>query len=326
MRLTSSLRAIAAVALALAGSAVQAAEWKPERAIRLVVPFGPGGATDLVARVLAANMSVTLGQPVVIENRAGAGGVTGTAAVKDAAPDGYTLLVATIGFSANPALFRFKKLPFDPLKDFTFISQLDVVPTILVVPPSLGVTTAQGFIDLAKANPDKITFGSAGYGTINHLAGELVKAQTGVKIVHVPYRSGGQSVAAVVSGEISALFATTPTAAGYVKSGTLVPLATSGANRVPMLPDVPPMSKTIPGFDVVEWQGIVGPAGMQKNVVDTLHAAIITALKDPGVVKKLADLGAETVGSTPAEFQAFVKQEVKMWFDVAEKTGMQAED
>ena len=323
---------VAGAAMALLAAAgtghAQAQEWQPERPIRLVVPFGPGGATDIVGRVVAAKLSTLLGQQVVVDNRSGAGGIVGTMNVREAKPDGYTLLVATIGFGANEALYRDreKKLPFDPVKDFTHITQIVNVPTVLVVHPSVGVKNVKELLDLAKAKPDTLTFGSAGYGTINHLAGELVKATTGLKITHVPYRSGGMSVGAVVSGEISMLFATTPSAIAFIKSGKLIPLATSGANKLELLPDLPPMNATIPGFDVVEWQGIVGPAGMPKNVVDRLHKEITAALKDPAVHKRLGELGAEPVGSTPQQFGAFVKSEVQKWHGVADKTGMKAQD
>ena len=317
-----------ALALALVATSTQAQDWQPDRPIRLVVPFGPGGATDIVARVLSTKLATSLGQPIVVDNKAGAGGIVGTMNVRDAKPDGYTLLVSTIGFGANQALFRDreKKLPFDPIKDFTLITQIVNVPTVLVVPPSLGVKSANELMDMAKAKPGMLTFGSAGFGTINHLAGELMKATTGVKTTHVPYRSGGASVGAVVTGEISMLFATTPSAISFIKSGQLIPLATSGSGKVALVPDLPPMNATIPGFDVVEWQGIVGPAGMPKNVVDRLHKEITAALKDPAIFKRLSELGAEPVGSTPQQFDAFVKNEVQKWHGVADKTGMRAEE
>lgn len=322
-------RKFAAISFAALGASLfpasqaQADEY-PSKPIRLVVPFGPGGATDIVARVLATKLSTTLGQQVIIDNRSGAGGVVGTMNVKESPPDGYSLLMATIGFGANPALYRFRKLPFDPLKDFTSISQLVNVPTVLVAHPGLKVNTAKDLLALGKAKPDLLNYGSAGYGTVNHLAGELLKATTGLQIVHVPYKSGGASVAAVVAGEISILFATTPSSIGFIKGGRLIPLATSGVGKVTMLPDVPPLNDTIPGFDMVEWQGIVGPAGMPKPIVDRLNKEIVAALKDPAIIKRLTDMGAEPVGSSPQQFESFVKSEVQRWHKVAEQTGMKA--
>jgi tripartite-type tricarboxylate transporter receptor subunit TctC len=317
-----------AAAAALATGAAHAQEWQPDRPIRLIVPFGAGGSTDIIARVLAAKISTTLGQQVVIENKAGAGGIVGTMYVRDAKPDGYTLLMTTIGFGANQALYRNreKKLPFDPVKDFTHVTQLVNMPTVLVVHPGVPVRSAKELVDLAKAKPGTLTFGSAGLGTINHLAGEFIKALTGAKITHVPYRSGAAATTAVVSGEISMLFATPPPAIAFIQSGKLIPLATSGSGKLGLLPEVPPMGATIPGFDVVEWQGIVGPAGMPKNVVDRLHREIAAALKEPAIISRLAQLGAEPVGSTPQQFETFVKAELKKWHGVADKTGMEASE
>jgi len=317
--------AAATAAAALFLPAAQAAQTWPDRPIRLIVPFGPGGATDIVARVLGAKLSEGLGQQVVVENKSGAGAIIGTSFVKAAPPDGYTLLMATIGFGANPALYRGRDFPFDPVKDFTHISQVVNVPTVLVVHPSVKARSAKELLDLARAKPGTLNFGSAGFGTINHLAGELVQAMTGVKMVHVPYRSGGASVMAVVSGEISMLFATGPTALPYITDKKLIPLAASGARPMALLPDVPPLGRTIPGFSVVEWQGIVGPAGMPAPVVERLNQEIVKALKDPAIVKRLEELGAEPVGSSPQDFSAFVQSEVKRWNEVASQTGMKAE-
>ena len=319
--------ALAAVALLACAGAAQAADWKPDKPIRLVIPFGPGGATDVVSRIVAAKVTETIGQPVVVENRAGGGGLIGMSAVRESRPDGYTLLVTTIGYGANPALYRHKKIPYDPVKDFTLITRTANIPTILVVPPSLGVKTLQEFIDRAKANPGTLSLGSAGYGTVNHLAGELFKAETGINTIHVPYRSGGLSIAAVVSGEISALFATAPTALGHIKNHALVPLAMGNDGKLAALPDVEPVAKLLPGFDVPDWQGLLGPAGLPKDVVNTLNAQFAAALKDPEVVKRLADLGAVPANpTTPEEFLAFVTSEVKKWNSVADRTGMKAEN
>ena len=318
--------ALAAAALLAFTGGAQAADWKPEKPIRLIIPFAPGGATDVVSRILAAKVTETIGQPVVVENRAGGGGLIGLSAVREARPDGYTVLVTTIGFGANPALYRHKKIPYDPLKDYTLITRTADIPTVLVVPPSLGINTLQEFIDRAKAKPGTLSLGSAGYGTVNHLAGELFKAETGIQTIHVPYRSGGLSTAAVVSGEISGLFATTPSALGHIKNKAMVPLAMGSAKKIDALPDVEPTAKLIPGFDVPDWQGLIGPAGLPKNIVDTLNAQFAAALKDPDVVKRLSDLGAIPAAGTPEEFVAFVTSEVKKWNDVADRTGMKAEN
>jgi tripartite-type tricarboxylate transporter receptor subunit TctC len=319
--------ALAAVALLAFTGGAQAADWKPDKPIRLVIPFGPGGATDVVSRIIAAKVSETIGQPVVVENRAGGGGLIGMSAVRESRPDGYTLLVTTIGYGANPALYRHKKIPYDPLKDFTLITRTANIPTVLVVPPSLGVKTLQEFIDRAKANPGTLSLGSAGYGTVNHLAGELFKAETGINTIHVPYRSGGLSIAAVVSGEISGLFATTPTALGHIKNHALIPLAMGNNGKLDALPDVEPTAKLVPGFDVPDWQGLLGPAGLPRNIVDALNAQFAAALKAPEVIKRLADLGAmPATPTTPEEFATFVTSEVKKWNSVADRTGMKAEN
>lgn len=319
------LAAAAVAATAMCLPAAHAADSWPDRPIRLIVPFGPGGATDIVARVLAGKLSESLGQQVIVENKSGAGGIIGTSHVKSAEPDGYTLLMATIGFGANPALYRGREFPFDPVKDFTHVTQLVNVPTVLVVHPSVPARSARELLDLAKAKPGTLNFGSAGFGTINQLAGDMVQAMTGIKMVHVPYRSGGASVLAVVSGEISMLFATVPTVMPFVRDGKLIPLAASGANKLPLLPDIPTLNKTIPGFSVVEWQGIVGPAGIAQPIVDRLNKEIVKALHDPAIVKRLEELGAEPVGSTPQAFADFVQSEVQRWNKVAEQTGMKAD-
>ena len=297
----------------------------PNKPIHLVVPFGPGGATDIVGRVLAEKMSDILKQPVIVENRSGAGGLVGTTHVMRSEPDGHTLLMATIGFGANPALFG-DRLPFDPVKDFTPVSMLVNVPTVLVVHPSVPARSAKELVELAMKEPGTLNFGSAGYGTVNHLAGEMMKFMADIDMVHIPYRSGSASSTAVVAGEISMLFATTPTALPFIASDRLIPLAASGVNPLAQLPDVPLLQETIPGFNVVEWQGVVGPAGIPRPVVDKLNAAIVEALHDPAVTKRLIELGTEVVASSPEELAAHVKSEVDRWNEVSARTGMTAKD
>ena len=320
--------AAAALALAAATGTAQAQEWQPDRPIRLVVPFGPGGATDIIGRVLAAKLSQSLGQQVVVDNRAGAGGIIGTVHVRDSKPDGYTLLVSTIGFGANQALYRDreKKLPFDPNKDFTHITQTVNVPTVLVVHPSVGVKSVKELMEKAKAEPEKLTFGSAGYGTINHLAGELLKATAGLDVVHVPYKSGGDVVKALVGGEITMLFATIPSVIPFIKDQRVLPLAASGAKSPALMPQVPPLGTVVPGFAVNDWQALVGPAGMPKAILDRLNKETVAALRDPAVMKRIAELGAEVVASTPQELESHVKAEIATWMKVSNTTGMRARD
>ena len=323
------LARIAAAAFAAASAAAfapaHAADDFPNRPIRLVVPFGPGGSTDVMARIIAQQMSKSLGQQVIVDNKPGGNAIIGTTQVMRSAPDGYTLLLTTINFGANPALYR-EKLPFDPKKDFTHITHLANIPTVLSVHPSVKARTAAELIAFGKANPGTLNFGSAGYGTINHLAGELLKSTAGLNMVHVPYKSGGAVVQALVAGEISLLFATTPSAMQFFKSGQLVPLATSGPDPVTQLPGIKPLATVVPGFAVNDWQAVVGPAGMPAPIVARLNKEILAALRDPAVVKRMADLGAEPVGSTPQELTAHVKSEIAKWMKVSDETGMRAQD
>jgi len=315
----------AKIAIALLVGVVPAAQAQtqafPDKPIRLIVPFGPGGATDIVGRLVAEKMSENLGQVVIVENKSGAGGIIGTTAVMRSPPDGYTLVMTTIGAGANPALLG-DKLPFDPVKDFTPIAMLTNVPTVLVVHPTSPVRSAKELIELAKAKPGTLTFASANFGTVNHLAGEMLKALTGIDIVHVPYRSGSEAVAAVVSGQVTMLFATTPSALSFIQEGRLIPVAVSGSTPVPQLPDVPLLNETVSGFNVVDWQGIVGPAGMPRPIVEKLNRSIVMALHDPALVKRLGDLGVQVATSTPDEHEEHLKAEVAKWKAVAERTDM----
>jgi len=326
---TFTRRPLLKSAVALAAAAVlprsHAQGDYPNRPIRLIVPFGPGGATDIVARVLAQQLSKTLGQQVVVENKPGGNALIGTLSVMRSPPDGYTLLITTINFGANPALFR-EKLPLDPVKDFTHISHIVNVPTVLSVHPSVPARSAAELIQLAKRRPGELNFGSAGYGTINHLAGELLKSTAGIDVVHVPYKSGSAVVSALVAGEISMLFATTPSALPFIKGGNIIPLATSGPEGVAQLPQIQPLGKVVPGFSVNDWQAIVGPAAMPRPIVDRLHREIVAALHDPGVSQRIAELGAEVVASTPKELEAHVRAEVVKWMKVSDQTGMRAQE
>jgi len=232
-------------------------------------------------------------------------------------------LMATIAFAANPALYT--KLPFDSLKDFTPVSLIVTVPTVLAIHPSVPARSARELIALAKAKPGSLNFASAGNGTINHLAPELLKYMTGTNMVHVPYKGGSFVVTAVLSGEVSMAFATTPTSLEFFKQRKLIPLAVSGTRRLDVLPDVPTLGETVKGFDAVEWQGIVVPAGTPKEAIAALHKEIVSTLADPAVRDRILAQGSVIVGSTPQEFETHIKADLAKWAKVAKETGIKAD-
>ena len=309
-------------ALMIAPAVSFAADY-PNRVIRLIVPYAAGGATDVTSRTIAPRLSDKLGQQVVVDNRPGGAAIIGMNLVAKAPADGYTLLMATIAFGANPALYA--KLPYDPLKDFAPVSLVTTVPTVLAIHPSIPARSVRELIALAKAKPGSLNFASAGNGTINHLAPELLKYMTGTKMVHVPYKGGSFVVTAVMSGEVSMAFATTPTSLEFFKQGRLIPLAVSGTQRVPALPDVPTLGETVKGFDAVEWQGIVVPAGTPKEIITLLHKEIVASLADPAVRERILAQGSIIVGSTPEQFDAHIKAEIVKWAKVAKETGIKAD-
>jgi tripartite-type tricarboxylate transporter receptor subunit TctC len=309
-------------ALMIVATVSTAADY-PNRVIRLVVPYAAGGATDVTSRTIAPRLSEKLGQQVVVDNRPGGAAIIGMNLVAKSPADGYTLLMATIAFGANPALYE--KLPYDPQKDFAPVSLVTTVPTVLAIHPSIPARSVRELIALAKAKPGALNFASAGNGTINHLAPELLKYMTGTKMVHVPYKGGSFVVTAVMSGEVSMAFATTPTSLEFFKQGRLIPLAVSGTQRVPALPDVPTLAETVKGFDAVEWQGIVAPAGTPKEIISLLHKEIVASLAEPAVRDRILAQGSIIVGSTPQEFDAHIKAEIVKWSKVAKETGIKAD-
>lgn len=312
---------LATIAL-LATGGVAAQEF-PSKPLRIVVPYAAGGATDVTSRTIAPKLGEKLGQRVVVDNRPGGSAIIGMTHVAKAAPDGYTMLMATIAFSAHPALY--KSLPFESTKDFAPVSLVAIVPTVLAVHPSVPARSVKELLALAKARPGALNFASAGNGTINHLAPELLKAMTKTNMVHVPYKGGAFVVNAVLSGEVSMAFATTPTSLEFFKQGRMIPIAVSGARRIPALPDVPTVGETVKGFDAVEWQGLVVPAGTPKEIIDRLHKETVATLTDGGVRDVMKALGAEPVGNTPQEFDTFIKRELTKWAQVAKETGMKAD-
>jgi tripartite-type tricarboxylate transporter receptor subunit TctC len=311
------LAAAALAALALAGPA--AAQGYPTRPIRLLVPFTPGGGTDILARIVAGRMSEGLGQQVVVENRPGGNTLVASEAVVRAAPDGYTLIMQTNNLAANPTLYR-GRITFDTEKDLAPVSLVAGNPHVLVVHPSVPARTLPEFIALAKARPNTITFASAGSGTVNHLSGELLKMLAGIDIVHVPYKGSGSVMPDLLGGQVNALFAAMPTVTGHIRSNRLQAIAVTTPKRFRGLPDVPTIAESgYPGYDFSSWFGILAPAGTPRPVIDRLHGEIVRALKDPGVLERLADY--EIFGSTPEEFGAFIRSEIEKTAKVIKASG-----
>jgi tripartite-type tricarboxylate transporter receptor subunit TctC len=319
------LRAALLLALGVAVSAV-ADEPYPNKPIHLIVPFVAGGTSDILARILAKDLESELKQSVIVENKAGAGGNIGSDIVANSAPDGYTLILASVGTHAiNSSLYR--SMPYDPVKDFTPVSLIATVPTVLVVGPGVKVKSVGELIALAKAHPGQLNYASAGIGTTQQLAGEMLKQQTGIDVVHVPYKGGAQAVADLLAGRVTFMFPNIPVVYGQIKAGQLRPLAVASSKRSPALPDVPTMAEAagMKDFDVSTWFGILGPAGMPANTTHTLNTAIRKVLSTSEMRAKLEKQGAEPLTSTPDEFGAYIKQEVVKWGKVVKQAGIELE-
>jgi tripartite-type tricarboxylate transporter receptor subunit TctC len=306
--------------IAMAGSA-SAQDAYPSRPVTLVVPFPAGGSTDLVARVIGEKMTTALGQQVVIENKGGAGGNLGSAAVAKADPDGYTILMGTVATHAlNPAVF--KKMPYDAVKDFAPISLLVTVPNVLVVNPELPARSVQELIALLKAKPGEYSYASSGNGTPLHLSGELFKTMAGVDMVHIPYKGAGPALTDLLGNHVSIMFDNLPSSTGYIRDGRLRGLAVTTAARAASMPDLPTIAESgLPGYETYTWNALFAPAGTSSAVVERLNAAAIAALADPTVQAKLQELGATIVGSSPAELGAHVQAEIAKWAPVVEAAG-----
>jgi tripartite-type tricarboxylate transporter receptor subunit TctC len=318
--------AVAAVgALALAPLAAQAQAAFPTKPITIVVPFAAGGTTDILARVVGQYVSKDLGQPVIVDNRAGAGGNIGAQNVARAAPDGYTLLMGTVGTHAiNQSLY--KKMPFDPIKDFAPLSRVALVPNLLVANPAQPYKNVKEMIAYAKANPGKVTFGSSGSGSSIHLSGELFQHMAGVEMQHVPYRGSAPAVTDLLGGQIAVMFDNMPSAIGHVKSGKLRALAVTTPKRSPALPDVPTIAEAgVPGYSATSWFGLLAPANTPAPVVARLNAAILKALADPEVKKKMAEQGAEPFGEKPEQFAEFIRSETAKWAKTVKQSGATAD-
>ena len=311
----------ALVTLPIGGAAAQT---YPDRPVRLIVSFAPGGGTDVAARQIQPLLSERLGRQVVIDNRPGGGSSLGTNLVAKAAPDGYTLLMSDTTFGIIPGLYA--KLPYDALRDFAPVTQVSSMPSALVVHPSLAVNSVKELIAVAKAKPGSLNFGSGGVGTPVHMAGELLQLQAGVKMVHVPYKGAGPALADLIGGHFQVMFPTVQSVAPHIKSGRVRLLAFTTEKRSPAYPEVPTMQEAgVPGVVSIAWFGIHAPAGTPRAIVSKLHAETAKIVQEPVIRDRLLNEGAEPVGSTPEQFAKFVAGEIAKWTGVVKAAGIKAD-
>ena len=316
-------RFIAAAMLLGALVAGALAQDYPNRPVRLIVPFPPGGSNDVVGRLVAMQLSTQLGQQVFVDNRGGAGGVIGTEACATAAPDGYTLCIISIAHAVNPALH---KLNYDPIKSFTPISIFATGPNVLAINPTLPVNSVKELVALAKQKPGELNYASAGVGSFQHLGAELFKITAGVDIVHVPYKGGGPAMQDVISGHVKIMFSSLIQTTPFIKSGQLKALGTGGAKRSSVLPDVPTISEAgVPGYVADNWWGLAAPAGLPEALVEKLFAASQAALKSPELLAAFEREGAAPVTMTTAEFGDYIKGEIAKWGRVVKEGNIQSQ-
>jgi tripartite-type tricarboxylate transporter receptor subunit TctC len=313
-----------AAAMAVAPFASAAAAY-PNKTITIIVPFAAGGTTDILARVVGQALGKELGQAVVIDNRAGAGGNVGAQLAARAAPDGYTLFMGTVGTHAiNQSLY--KKLPFDPIKDFAPLTRVAMVPNVLVTNPGKPFKTVTELVAYAKAHPGKVNFGSSGSGSSIHLSGELFKTMAKVDMVHVPYKGSAPAETDLLGGQIDIMFDNMPAAIESIRAGRLRPLAVTTAKRSPELPNVPTIAEAgVPGYEATSWFGMFAPAATPAPIVAQLNTALVKVLADPEVKKKLAQQGAEPVSEKPEQFAAFIASETAKWSKVVKASGATAD-
>ena len=319
------LIALIALAWATQVTAADSGQSYPNRPVRFIVPFAPGGSTDTLARTVGQKLGEALGEQVVVDNRSGGNGNIGTDLVAHAAPDGYTILLGYIAnLAIGPSLYA--KLPFDPVKDLAPVTQLAVAPNILVVHPSVPAKNFKEFIAYAKANPQKVNFASAAVASPGHLAGELLNHAAGIHMQHVPYKGSGQAVVDVVGGQVKVMVSGMSSVMPHIKAGRLRALAVTGAQRSPAVPDIPTIAESgFPKFEATAWYGVLVPARTPKAIVTRLHDEIVRALKMPDVKERLESVGFEIVGSTPEAFGAYIKSEIVKWAPVVKASGAKAD-
>jgi len=323
MRLKSTILRLALALLCLSPLAgAQAADY-PTRPVHIIVGYPPGGSTDIVARLIGNWLSQRLGQQFIVENRAGAGNNIGTEQVTKAAPDGYTMLLVNPANAINTSLY--KKLNFNFLRDIAPVASVIQVPNVMEVNPNVPAKTVPEFIAYVKANPDKVNVASSGNGTSIHLSGELFKMMTGIKMTHVPYKGSAPMLTDLLAGQVQVTFDNLPSSIGHIKAGKLRALAVTTAKRSPELPDVPTVAESVPGYEASAFFGFGVPHGTPKEVVDKLNHEINEALKDPGMLKKLGDLGGIPVAGTPADFGKFLAAETAKWEKVVRAANLSIE-
>jgi tripartite-type tricarboxylate transporter receptor subunit TctC len=317
--LTLALAAVAAPGLARA----QPADW-PTRPVRLILPFPPGGGTDILGRLIAEQLTANLGQPVVAENRGGAGGNVGAEAAAKSAPDGYSIVLVAPSLAISPSLYS--SLGYDPVKDFAPVSLVATVPNVMITNPEVPAKTLKEFIALAKSRPGEMNFGSGGSGTSNHLAGELFNIVAGVKLVHVPYKGVNLAMNDVISGRVQLVFIGIPAAAPHIKAGRLRALALVAEHRSSVLPEVPTVAEaSLPKFEVTTWYGILAPAGTPRPIVERLNRELGKIMHSPELKKRIEALATDPVTSTPEEFADLIKREIAKWGEVVREAGVKAD-
>jgi len=320
----SMVRLIALVLCSIFVSAAGAQEAYPSRPVKFILPFPPGGGTDILGRVIAEQLSANLGQPVVTENRGGAGGNVGAEAAAHSAPDGYTIVLVAPSLAISKTLYS--KLNYDPVKDFAPISLVATVPNVMITNPAVEAKNLQEFIELARSRPGAMNYGSGGAGTSNHLAGELFNIVTGTKLVHVPYKGVNLAMQGVLAGEIQLVFIGIPAALPHIKAGKLRALALVAPQRSPALPEVPTVAEAgLKDFEVTTWYGILAPAGTPRPIVSRLNAELVKIMHTPDVKERLASMATDPLTSTPEEFAAYLKQEIAKWGDVVRKSNLKAD-
>lgn len=313
-----------AAAMIITPATVAAQEAYPNKPIRMVLPFPPGGVTDLLARALAEKLAPRLGQPVIVDNKAGAGTVLASDTVARSPADGYTLLLAASSLGTAPLIYE--KVSYDAIKSFTPITQIASVVHVLVVNPSLQVNSVKELIAYAKANPGKLNYSSTGTGTSTHLEGELFKSMASVFMVHIPYRGSGPALTDLMGGQVSVMFDALGSSGPFIKSGKLRPLAVTTAKRSQSIPDLPTVAESgLPGYEAMPWLGLVAPAGTPQPIVDRIHREVAKILEEPEIKERFKGWGLDIIGNTPAEFTSFIRRDIAQWNKVITNARIKAD-